>query len=83
MSANVLKDALQLILSRRVFSDLEIEFLSSRVGLGGVITGLVFGSMLAGVGRYLLEQSVHPQRSWGFGIVKERNHVLCFMLLIR
>ena len=64
----------------RRFGDFEVEFLSFGVGLRSVVTGLVFGCRLAGIGRDLLEESMHPQRRWGFGIVEKRNDILCFVL---
>ena len=69
-----------MVLGRRIFGDFDFELLSFGLGLGAMVTGLVFSRMLADIGRDLLEQRVHPHRSWGFGIVEERDHVLCFVL---
>lgn len=45
-----------------------------------MVTGLIFGGMLAGIGRDLLEEGIDPYGSWGFCIVEEGNDVLCFVL---
>ena len=45
-----------------------------------MIASLIFGSMLAGCGRDLLQESLGPYGSWGACFVEEGDYIECFAL---